>query len=267
MKVIWNLLIFVNIAVTSNYVNAECNKPGLTIMRKQKKRQQADFEVITQEFILEDLKTSIKEKGIIRRHNMDLGSNETKTLTTFLSPNKMKGIALLNWKNTHKSDNQWLFIPAKNKMKRIIRSGKKEYLMGTDFTYSDLQGETLTNWQYKCEAIVKCGVKKCYKIIAVPNSSEIKSQSGYSKRILWVRKKIYATVKTEFYDIEGKFFKTLNNSMLKKYSKILWRAKKSIMERIGFHKTTITIKDIKLNEEIDAKVFTKNFITKGMHTR
>ena len=267
MKTFHVFLIAINLLLISNNLYGECKKTGLAIMKKQKKRQHVDFEVMTQEVILEDLKTSTKEIRKLRRHNMDLGKMKTKTLTTFLSPNDIKGTALLNWKNEHRSDDQWLYLPALKKMQRIQSSGKRKYFMGTDFTYSDLEGETLSSWDYQCEALVKCGKKKCYKVIATPKSSDMKSETGYSKRILWVRKKIYATVKAEFYDRKGKLLKTMKNSKLKKYSKKLWRAKKSIMTRVGFHKTTMNINDIKLNEVIDTKTFTERFITKGMHTR
>ena len=236
-------------------------------MKKQKQRQHVDFEMMIQEVVLEDLKTSTKETRKLRRHSMDMGPEKTKTLTTFLSPNDIKGTALLNWKNEDRSDDQWLYLPALRKMQRIASSGKRKYFMGTDFTYSDLEGETLSSWNYQCIRIESCGKKKCYKIVATPKTSKLINETGYSKRILWVRKKIYATIKADFYDRKGKLLKTMNNTKFIKYRKQLWRAKKSVMTRVGFHKTTMSIKNIKLNDKIDTKTFTERFITKGMHTR
>jgi hypothetical protein len=248
-------------------ISAKCKKSGLTIMKKQKKKQHVDYEMMIQEVVLQDLKTNTKEERKLRRHSMDKGPGKSKTLTTFLSPNDIKGTALLNWKNEDRSDDQWLFLPALKKMQRIASSGKRKYFMGTDFTYSDLEGETLANWDYQCVGVESCGKKKCYKIVAKPKSSKLVNETGYSKRTLWVRKKIYATVKADFYDRKGKLLKTMKNSKFKKYNKKLWRAKKSIMTRVGFHKTTMLIKDIKLNKTIEPKTFTDRFITKGMHTR
>lgn len=244
-----------------------CKKTGLEIMKKQEKKQHADYEMMLQDVTLEDLKTNTKEKRKLRRHSMDLGPGKKKTLTTFLAPNDIKGTALLNWKNEGRSDDQWLFLPALRKTQRIASSGKRKYFMGTDFTYSDLEGENLSNWNYNCISSEKCGKKKCYKIEAIPKSSSLISETGYSKREIWVRKKIYATVKVNYYDKKGKLLKTLKNSKFKKYKKKLWRAKKAVMTRVGFHKTEMKITDLELNKKIEDMTFTERFMTKGMHTR
>jgi outer membrane lipoprotein-sorting protein len=263
------LILSLILFTTSAYLqaSAKCKKTGLEIMKKQKKKQHVDYEVMTQKVVLEDLKTNIKETRKLRRHSMDKGAGKTKTLTSFLSPNDIKGTALLNWKNEERSDDQWLFLPALNKMQRIAPSGKRKYFMGTDFTYSDLEGETLANWNYRCLGTEACGRKKCYKIEAIPKNSNLIKETGYSKRTLWVRKKIYTTTKADFYNRKGKLLKTMENSKFKKYKKKLWRAKKSVMTRVGFHKTTMLIKEITLNDKIDSKTFTERFITKSMHTR
>lgn len=252
--------------MTSN-AHSKCKNSGLEIMEKQKKRQHADYETMVQNVVLEDLKTSTKEKRKLRRHSMNLGPKKEKTLTAFLNPNDIKGTALLNWKNEGRSDDQWLFLPALRKMQRIASSGKRKYFMGTDFTYSDLEGENLSNWNYECVATVKCKKKKCYKIEATPKSKDLINETGYSKRVLWVRRKIYSTVKVDFYDKKGKLLKTLENSKLKKYAKKLWRAKKSVMTRPGYHKTIMTIDSLDLGKKIDEMTFQERFITKGMHTR
>ena len=246
---------------------SKCKKTGLEIMKKQKNRQHINYEMVVQKVVLEDLKTSTKEIRKLRRHSMSLGPKKEKTLTSFLKPNDIKGTALLNWKNEGRSDDQWLYLPALRKMQRIASSGKRKYFMGTDFTYSDLEGENLSNWDYQCIGSEKCGKKKCYKIEATPKSSSLINETGYSKRMLWVRKKVYSTVKIDFYDKKGKMLKTLKNSKLKKYKKKLWRAKKSVMVRPGYHKTIMSIEDINLGDKIEDLTFTERFITKGMHTR
>lgn len=247
--------------------HAQCKKTGQAIMEKQESRQKVDFELTVQKVTLQDLKTKVKEERKLRRHSMDKGEGKQKTLTTFLEPNDIKGTALLNWKNKGRSDDQWLYLPALRKMQRIASSGKRKYFMGTDFTYSDLEGENLSNYNYKCLKEVKCGKKTCWEIEATPKDKDKINETGYSKRVLHVRKKRYTTVKVDYYDKKGKLLKTLNNSKWKKFGKKLWRAKKSVMTRHGFHETTMESTDRSVNKPIEDVTFTERFITKGMHTR
>ncbi|MCO4793015.1 MAG: outer membrane lipoprotein-sorting protein [Bacteriovoracaceae bacterium] len=247
--------------------SGECKKTGQKIMEKQEKKQKVDYEVSVQNVILEDLKNGVKEARKLRRHSMDLSEGKQKTLTSFLEPNDIKGTALLNWKNKGRSDDQWLYLPALRKMQRIASSGKRKYFMGTDFTYSDLEGENLSNYDYKCLNTKKCGKKTCYVIEAIPKNKDKVNETGYSKRVLEVRKKRYTTVKVDYYDKKGKLLKSLKNSKWKKYGKGLWRAKKSVMTRHGFHETTMDTTDRKVNKKIEDITFTERYITKGMHTR
>ncbi len=248
-------------------INAQCKKTGQEIMEKQEDRQKVDYELLVQSVILEDLKTKVKENRSLRRHSMSKGEGKEKTLTTFLEPNDIKGTALLNWKNKGRSDDQWLYLPALRKMQRIASSGKRKYFMGTDFTYSDLEGENLSNYNYNCVKEQKCGKKTCWVIEAIPKDKDKVNETGYSKRILEVRKKRYITEKIDYYDKKGQMLKTLVNSKWKKFGKNLWRPQKSVMTRHGFHETTMETKDRVVNKAIDDVTFTERFITKGMHTR
>jgi len=265
MKTVVSLVI--TSLIFSFSVNAKCKKSGQSIMEKQEERQKVDFELLVQKVTLEDLKNNVKEARKLRRHSMDKGDGKQKTLTTFLEPNDIKGTALLNWKNKGRSDDQWLYLPALRKMQRIASSGKRKYFMGTDFTYSDLEGENLSNYNYNCIEEKKCGKKKCWLIEAIPKDKDKINETGYSKRVLEVRKKRYTTVKVEYYDKKGKLLKTLVNSKWKKFAKKLWRPQKSVMTRHGFHETTMEATDRSVNKAIDDVTFTERFITKGMHTR
>ena len=261
------LAIVTLLTIFSFSANAQCKKTGQEIMEKQESLQEVDFELLVQDVTLEDLKTKVKENRQLRRHSMSKGEGKEKTLTTFLEPNDIKGTALLNWKNKGRSDDQWLYLPALRKMQRIASSGKRKYFMGTDFTYSDLEGENLANYNYKCLKEEKCGKKTCWVIEAIPKDKDRVDETGYSKRVLEVRQKRYITEKIDYYDKKGQLLKTLVNSKWKKFGKGLWRPQQSVMTRHGFHETTISTKDRTVNKPIDDVTFTERFITKGMHTR
>ena len=139
--------------------------------------------------------------------------------------------------------------------------------MGTDFTYEDMQSEEFDDYQYNTLKEESCGEgQSCYVVEAVPANAIKKRESGYSKRVMWVDKTSFVTVKAEFYDRRKKLLKTQSNSDFKNVSGSIWRGNKSLMENHqNGHKTAIKIVERKFNHDILDKNFTERFILKGEH--
>ena len=79
------------------------------------------------------------------------GIFKTKSLLLFSQPKEIKGTAFLNWDRVDgKGDDQWLYLPALKKVKRIRTSDKSRSFQGSDFSYEDLSGTV------------------CYKVRATP---------------------------------------------------------------------------------------------------
>ena len=246
----------------------DCDLSGLDIMKKQKNVQHTPFEYEEQELTLVDIKSKVETKRTLRRHIKEKDKLQ-KSLITFTGPADIKGTALLTWEQNDREDDQWLYVPGIGKMQRIAGSGKKKYFMGTDFTFADLERESLENYQYECQKVTKCKKKSrhsCYVIDALPKDKKIQRSTGYKRRKIYVRKDNFVTTKIKYYDKKDKLLKTLFNSKWKQFGEI-WRAGKSTMKRKGFHKTTIEIKDRSVDKQIADKTFSARFIKTGDYLR
>lgn len=243
----------------------ECQKPGLEIMQEMEKSQSTNFEYELQELTLQDLKSKSEEKRQMQRFSRDQ-ENQKRTLISFMAPVDIRGTALLNWENESREDDQWLYLPALKRTQRIASSGKKNYFLGTDFTFADLESETLSEYNYTCESIFKCGRNECYKIIALPKTPEIQTKTDYSKRILTIRQDNLTNLRIEFFDNREQLLKTLNNTNWKQHGSV-WRPDKSVMTRHDVHETTIMVGERKIGEPIDDVTFTERFLLNGMHLR
>jgi hypothetical protein len=123
----------------------------------------------------------------------------------FVAPAEVKNTAYMefDWKDEEREDDAWLYLPALHKVKRVASTAKSDSFMGSDFTYSDINGPPVWDWKYR---IVKDNEKvdghDCWVMESVPRSEKkqkVLDETGYVKRTTWVRK-------DSFYIVKGKFF-------------------------------------------------------------
>ena len=252
---------------TLETIHSACDKEGAQIMKDQNKLQSASSENEDQEIVIVDSKSSSKQKRSLKRYMVKASDDNRKSILYFNSPANIKGAGLLSWKEGS-TENQWLYVPELKKLQRIASGSKKNYFMGTDFTYADLEGESLDKNKYTCKQMIKCqkGKSQCYVIEAKPVNEQEERNIGYSKRMLLIDKKDLITLKIIFYNLQGKKLKTAEYANWEKSGK-LWRPNLAIMDRHGTQKTFIKIKKRSLNKKFDEIVFTKRYLQKEMHIK
>jgi len=244
---------------------------GRQVMKQQKEQHKVKTEIGNEIMLLVD-KDGSKEKRLLKRYAREVGDDVHHYLIVFLDPADIKGTALLTWEQKDRENDQWLYLPAQKKMQRIAKGSKKNYFMGTDFTYEDMEPEDIDNFNYTILRSEKLNQDKkesdCYVIEAVPANKEKKRGSGYSKRIMWINKKNLFTLKVEFYDRRARLQKIQTNHALENISGTVWRAKKTLMNHLERkHKTLTGITSRNINTPVKDSIFTERFILSGKHTQ
>jgi len=175
-----------------------------------------------------------------------------KSLMTFLSPADVKGTKFLNYEHINKDDDQWLYLPALKRVKRIASKNKSGSFMGSEFSYEDLSSFSIEKYRFEGEAeLVNLNNKETYKGDRKP----VSKTSGYTKQISWVDAKNFLIKKVEYYDRKKELLKT---AVFEDYKKIsgVWRIGKIIMTNHQNDKKTILIWE---NETIKNGLKEKNF--------
>jgi hypothetical protein len=240
---------------------------GEEIMREQKKRHEVNSETSSVVMLLVDDKGN-KEKRLLDQFSKKAEKGESRAMMVFLDPADIKGTALLTWEHDTTPSDQWLYLPAQKKMQRIAQGSKKSYFMGTDFTYEDLEPEDIENFSYTVLAEEPCDGGTCWKIEAVPANPETGKDSGYAKRLMWVRQDNYVTVKIEFFDRRERLLKTQTAQELENVEGTVWRARKTLMDNHKEnHKTLMGLKERAINQPIADEVFTERYILSGRHVK
>ncbi|MBI2570733.1 MAG: outer membrane lipoprotein-sorting protein [Candidatus Schekmanbacteria bacterium] len=127
-----------------------------------------------------------------------------KSRIEFLWPADVKGSRMLTWAHKDKDDDQWLFLPAINRTKRIAARNKSGSFMGSEFAYEDLGSQEPEKFAHKLIAEETLGDRSVWKTERAP----LNADSGYSREIVWLDKEYMNPTKIEYYDRKGELLKT-----------------------------------------------------------
>lgn len=162
-----------------------------------------------------------------------------KSLVLFQTPADIKGTALLSHAKILESDDQWLYLPALKRVKRISSSNKSGPFVGSEFAFEDFTAIELNKFTYKYLRDEACGELQCSVIERIPRYKN----SGYTKQIAWIDTTDFQVRTIEFYDRRGDLLKILSLEDYKEYEGKYWRAQKLSMKNMKTQKSTELIYD------------------------
>jgi len=143
-----------------------------------------------------------------------------KSLVVFEQPRDIKGTALLSFSHILAPDDQWLYLPALKRVKRISSNNKSGPFMGSEFAYEDISSQELKKYQYKWLRDEPCGESECYVLEQRP----LYKNSGYTRQIAWYDKQAYRLQRIDYYDRKDMLLKTLTFNDYQQHLNQFWRA-------------------------------------------
>ncbi len=191
----------------------------------------------------------------IRIKSLEVENDGDKGLTIFDEPKDVKGTAFLTYSHALKADEQWIFLPALKRVKRISSSNKSGPFMGSEFSYEDISSFEVEKYSFKYLRDEKVENFDTFVVELVP----LYKHSGYTKQIVWVDKKDYIFRKTEFYDRKKSLLKTLVFSNHEQYLGKYWRA--LTMDMVNHQRgksTTLLLSNFKFGMDLKDSDFNKS---------
>jgi hypothetical protein len=143
-----------------------------------------------------------------------------KTMVVFEQPRDVKGTALMTFTHIAQPDDQWLYLPALKRVKRISSSNKSGPFVGSEFAYEDLTSQEVKKYTYKWLRDEPCGELACFVIERYPQYEN----SGYTRQIVWLDQEEYRPQKVEYYDRKNELLKVLSLDDYRQYLGKFWRA-------------------------------------------
>jgi len=212
-------------------------------------------------------KNGKKRTRNLHTYGKDFGKDEHQIMF-FKSPADVKNTAFLtyDYDNANKDDDQWLYLPALKKVKRIPSSDKSSSFMGSDFSYFDMTDRDLQDYDFKLLKETKVRGKKAWMIEATPRNKKVIKESGYTKTIALVRQDNHVVVRSIGFMRNGKK-KYLDMVKLHKQGGVWLPDMMTMTTKKGkrtLHKTVLKFKNIKLNKNIPDSMFSTRRLEKGL---
>ncbi|MGK5090948.1 outer membrane lipoprotein-sorting protein [Deltaproteobacteria bacterium TL4] len=245
------------------------------IMKKVDARETGDSNKGKSTMILIDKKGNQRKRQLVTYAVQQ--PEVTRAILFFESPPDMSGTGFLsyNWQEAGKETDQWLYLPALKKVKRIAAGDRSGSFLGSDFTYSDMSGTELDDYTYKLlgeEKVpkkVKPGQEQhdTYRIEATPKTEEIKHEFGYLKSQVWIVKEAWVVIKAKNYLLKKGGTKQMIGKDLRNVNGIwtLFSTKMTTYQgKSAQHATILLVDDVQYNLTIDPSIFTERQLIKGL---
>ncbi len=254
-------ILFVQNVYTQNTQN------GLAIMKLKERVNQINT-MQCNIAIINETNNGRKQKRSLQQYTQrKLGESQNiyEQLLVYTAPADVKGTGVLTWEQLNQADDQWLFLPALRKARRISASNKKDRFVGTELSYEDLANylsEDLIDHRYQWLREENKDGFDCDVIEAVAFSENQKKITGYGKRHIWIDKLHQQIIYTEFYNKKDRLFKTMSASQISKIGDSgQFRPLKIIVRNLQTgNSTTVNYENMDINKPIEAYFFTKRYL-------
>lgn len=240
---------------------------GYDIMKLADERDDGDRSVMDMEMILVDKNGNQRER-YLHSYSRDMEGRDTQSIMFFTAPPDVKNTGFLSYDyDDERDDDQWLYLPALKKTKRIASSNKDSKFMGSDFTYADMSRRKLENYDYKLLKEDEVDGHKVWIVEAVPNTEKEQKETGYTKSVLFVRQDIHVIIRSISWVKKGGFLKYME---IKKLSQIdgIWTPEEIVMttkkNNQTVHSTVMYSKNVRYNQAMDDELFTTRRLEKGL---
>ena len=210
---------------------------GETIAREAERRDRGWGDSQAQAImILEDIGGNTRERRLRLSTLERRGDNQgDKSLIVFDEPRDIKGTALLSYTRILEPDDQWLFLPALKRVKRISSANKSGSFVGSEFAYEDITGQEFEKYTYKWLLDEPCDLLECFVVERRPRYAN----SGYSRLVTWYDTEEYRIMRVDYFDLDGDHLKTLSLDDYRQYEDRFWRPHELTMDSFLTGKSTI----------------------------
>ena len=237
------------------------------IMQKVKDRDDGDDRVSDMEMILIDKRGQQRVRKM-RSFSKDFGEDDYG-LVFFLEPADVRdtGFLTYDYDDDEADDDQWLYLPALKKTKRIATGDKSGSFMGSDFNYSDMSSRSVDKYTHTLMQETEVGAHPVWQIESIPKTKDQIDETGYTKEVVFVRKDNFVVIRSVGWLKKGKRLRYMEVHTLDQIEGIWVPLEISMTTKKGkktLHKTVLKTSNVKFNQDVSEDDFTIRNLEKGL---
>lgn len=190
---------------------------------------------------------------------LDVSNGNTLSLIRFKKPQDIKDTGLLTIDyDSEKDSDQWIFLPAVKKSRRISSKRKGGRFVGSDIFYEDLRDRRVSDDRHRIVNKEKLNGMQTIVLESIPSSKE---NSVYDKRMSWIHTKSLIPIRIDFY--QNGVDKPIKRSLVKQFGKKqgFWTILKAVTQDLkSLHETHIQTNEIYYDQMIPSELFTQKYL-------
>jgi hypothetical protein len=235
---------------------------GLEIARTSYERDSGFGDFFAEITLAQANKQGKEELRHIRVWGLERPEQGDRSISIFVYPPDVKGMARLSHSRRNEPDEHWVFIPENQRVKRLSPANQLSAFMGTQFSFEDLRlyrAEEVEKYSYRYLRNEQQAGLDCFVVERIPH----KKFTNYSRQVMWIDSKEYRIFKIDFYDHENALFKTMTKSKFELYEGKFWcmREMEMVNHRTG-EKTMVYWSNYRFGLGLKESDFTKDGLTR-----
>ena len=196
----------------------------------------------------------------LRIDTLEVRGDGDQSLTVFDAPRDIKGTAFLSYTHALAPDDQWLYLPALKRVKRIASANKSGPFVGSEFAYEDITSQEVEKFTYKYLRDDRLHGRATFVVEAYPAYEN----SGYTREIIWLDQEMYQALRVEYFDRKNVALKTLDFSEHKQYLGRYWRPGRMLMQNLQTGKSTQLVwSNYRFKNGLDTSNFDQNSLKRA----
>jgi outer membrane lipoprotein-sorting protein len=191
---------------------------------------------------------------------------DSRLVVRFDTPADIKGTSFLQVEHIDGDDDLWIYLPALKKSRRLVASNKKDSFVGSDFSYGDISLPKVDQYRHSLLKTEKMNGVDCFVVESVPASDAVRANSGYSKKVTWVRSDNFVEGKVEYYDLAGRLWKTqtvLRPEQVDPQKGRWFPLHREMLNHQNGHRTVITATKLVPGISVPDETFTTRYIERN----
>jgi outer membrane lipoprotein-sorting protein len=218
--------------------------------------------VLTQSKMVITAKSGSTTERVINQYSKDDQGGNSRIIIEFLSPASVKGTRFLTIEKKGGNNDQWIFLPELNRVRRIASSEGSGSFMGTDMSYNDLSAVSSRDVDKDTHKLLReenYAGSDCYVVESTPKDVSFE----YSKMISWIDKANKVVRKMEMYEKSGKLKKVMEVLKLEEQQGYVTPMITKLSTVDAGTSTTVNVQKIQYNANIPEGAFTTRYLETG----
>jgi hypothetical protein len=216
----------------------------LELMKEAERRHRLPVELLEIEMVLQEKggEKRVRTAGYVITQDKEDKAGD-RLWIRFHTPGDIKGTTLLSIENKQGASDQWLWLPAFQRKRRVGGAELGDRFADTDLWYEDMKRRYVPDFTYKLLGSDKVDGHDCWVIEAVPSAEEVKKETPYGKSKWWLTKDSLLGIRLQRFDKKMKPLKEAKLTDFKQVKGDAWRGDTMTINDIQRdHRTVISVK-------------------------